>query len=29
MTQRIYIHDVVARDGFQIEPQFVPTERWR
>lgn len=27
MTQRIYIHDVVARDGFQIEPSFIPTER--
>jgi hydroxymethylglutaryl-CoA lyase len=27
MSQRIYIHDVVARDGLQIEPQFVPTER--
>jgi len=27
MPQRIYIHEVVARDGFQIEPQFVPTER--
>ena len=26
MTQRIYIHDVVARDGFQIEPGFIPTE---
>ncbi|HEY6863146.1 MAG TPA: hydroxymethylglutaryl-CoA lyase [Burkholderiales bacterium] len=25
--QHIYIHEVVARDGFQIEPQFVPTER--
>jgi len=22
-----YIHEVVARDGLQIEPQFVPTER--
>jgi len=27
MPQRIYIHEVVTRDGFQIEPQFVPTER--
>ncbi len=27
MTQRIFIHDVVARDGFQIEPAFIPTER--
>src|SRR5436309_4314903 len=27
MSQRIYIHDVVARDGLQIEPQFVPTEQ--
>jgi hydroxymethylglutaryl-CoA lyase len=27
MTQRIFIHDVVARDGLQIEPNFVPTER--
>lgn len=26
MTQRIYIHDVAVRDGFQIEPVFVPTE---
>ncbi len=25
--QQIYIHEVLARDGFQIEPQFVPTER--
>ncbi len=25
--QRLYIHEVVARDGFQIEPQFVPTEQ--
>ncbi|TMG92485.1 MAG: hydroxymethylglutaryl-CoA lyase [Betaproteobacteria bacterium] len=24
---RIYIHDVVARDGLQIEPAWVPTER--
>lgn len=23
----IYIHEVVARDGLQIEPQFVPTEQ--
>ena len=27
MAKRIYIHDVVARDGLQIEPNFVPTER--
>src|SRR5712671_4228980 len=27
MNQRIYIHDVVARDGLQIEPKFIPTER--
>jgi hydroxymethylglutaryl-CoA lyase len=27
MNQGIYIHDVVARDGLQIEPAFVPTER--
>ncbi len=25
--QHVYIHEVVTRDGFQIEPQFVPTER--
>lgn len=25
--KRIFIHDVVARDGFQIEPAWVPTER--
>jgi hypothetical protein len=24
--ERIYIHDVVARDGLQIEPAWVPTE---
>src|SRR5438045_9724835 len=24
---RIFIHDVVARDGLQIEPGWVPTER--
>jgi len=24
--QHTYIHEVVTRDGFQIEPQFVPTE---
>ena len=23
---RLYIHEVVTRDGFQIEPRFVPTE---
>jgi hydroxymethylglutaryl-CoA lyase len=27
MKQRIFIHDVVARDGFQIEPSWIPTER--
>ena len=27
MTRRIFIHDVVARDGFQIEPKWIPTER--
>ena len=27
MSERIYIHDVVARDGFQIEPSWIPTER--
>jgi hydroxymethylglutaryl-CoA lyase len=27
MSQRIFIHDVVARDGFQIEPNWIPTER--
>jgi hydroxymethylglutaryl-CoA lyase len=27
MAKRIFIHDVVARDGFQIEPNFIPTER--
>ena len=26
MKQRIYIHDVAVRDGFQIEREFVPTE---
>ena len=25
--ERIFIHDVVARDGLQIEPGWVPTER--
>jgi hydroxymethylglutaryl-CoA lyase len=25
--ERVYIHDVVARDGLQIEPAWVPTER--
>ncbi len=25
--QRLHIHEVVTRDGFQIEPQFVPTEQ--
>lgn len=23
--QRLYIHDVAVRDGFQIEPRFIPT----
>lgn len=23
---RLYVHEVVTRDGFQIEPRFVPTE---
>jgi len=27
MVDRVFIHDVVARDGLQIEPQWVPTER--
>ncbi len=27
MAKRIFIHDVVARDGFQIEPDFIPTDR--
>ena len=27
MAKRIFIHDVVARDGLQIEPRFIPTER--
>ncbi len=26
MKQRIFIHDVAVRDGFQIEREFVPTE---
>lgn len=25
--QRLYIHEVSCRDGFQIEPKFVPTEQ--
>ena len=25
--ERIFIHDVVARDGLQIEPAWMPTER--
>jgi hydroxymethylglutaryl-CoA lyase len=25
--QHVFIHEVVTRDGFQIEPAFVPTER--
>lgn len=24
---RLYIHEVVTRDGFQMEPRFVPTEK--
>ncbi|MGH8712672.1 MAG: hydroxymethylglutaryl-CoA lyase [Casimicrobiaceae bacterium] len=27
MDTRVFIHDVVARDGLQIEPRWVPTER--
>src|SRR6195256_2343915 len=27
MDKQIYIHDVVARDGLQIEPLWVPTEQ--
>jgi len=27
MGNRIFIHDVVPRDGFQIEPSWIPTER--
>ena len=27
MDKQIFIHDVVARDGLQIEPQWVPTEQ--
>lgn len=26
MKQRIYIHEVAVRDGFQVESEFVPTE---
>lgn len=26
MIKRLYIHDVATRDGFQIEPNFIPTE---
>lgn len=26
MTQRIFFNEVVTRDGFQIEPQFVSTD---
>ncbi len=26
MTQRIFFNEVVTRDGFQMEPEFVPTE---
>jgi hydroxymethylglutaryl-CoA lyase len=26
-NKRIYIQDVVLRDGFQIEPRFIPTEQ--
>lgn len=24
---RIYVHEVVTRDGFQMEPKFIPTEK--
>ncbi len=27
MKKRIFIHEVVTRDGLQIEPQWIPTER--
>ncbi|OOG36589.1 hydroxymethylglutaryl-CoA lyase [Polaromonas sp. A23] len=27
MRPRIYFHEVVTRDGFQIEPEFVPTDQ--
>ena len=26
MTQRMYFNEVAARDGFQIEPRFIPTD---
>ncbi len=26
-SSRIYIHEVSVRDGFQIEPEFIPTEQ--
>lgn len=26
MTSRIHFNEVVTRDGFQMEPQFVPTD---
>ena len=26
MTQRIYFNEVATRDGFQIEPRFIPTD---
>jgi len=26
MKQRIYFNEVVTRDGFQMEPEFVPTD---
>ena len=26
MKQRIYFNEVVTRDGFQMEPTFVPTD---
>ena len=26
MKKRIYFHEVVTRDGFQMEPEFVPTD---
>jgi hydroxymethylglutaryl-CoA lyase len=27
MTERVYFGEVVTRDGFQMEPEFVPTEQ--
>ena len=26
MNKRLYFNEVVTRDGFQIEPNFIPTE---